>query len=149
MLGDRATMIYSQDDRVFMRSLATRGKADGLSQCTARCLEILKCSGFDFVIVETVGVGQEAMPFRRALVDKSVLVMSPDYGSRLQLQKIAMLDLAEIVVVNKSDLPGAKTAATEIEQRLVQNQGRQSLISTIAKRHGDTGVDRLFQALKR
>jgi len=144
LLGDRATMIYSQDDRVFMRSLATRSQAGGLSPATARCLQILKHAGFDLVIVETVGVGQEAMPFSRSLVDKSVLVMGPDYGSRLQLQKIAMLDVADIVVVNKFDLPGAKTAAAEIEQRLARNQRGQLLISTVAKRHGNAGVDQLF-----
>ena len=64
------------------------------------------------MLVETVGIGQEAMPFARGLVDKTVLVMSPDYGSRLQLQKIVMLDVADLVVVNKSDLPAAKTAGT-------------------------------------
>jgi methylmalonyl-CoA mutase cobalamin-binding domain/chain len=145
LLGDRATMIYSQDNRVFMRSLATRSQAGGLSPATARCLQILKRAGFDLVIVETVGIGQEAMPFGQSLVDRSVLVMSPDYGSRLQLQKIAMLDLADLVVVNKFDLPGAKTAAAEIEQRLARNHRGQLLLSTVAKRHGDPGVDELFR----
>src|SRR5439155_23307204 len=84
LLGDRATMIHSQDDRVFMRSLATRGQAGGLSPATGPCLQLLKRSGFDLVLVETVGIGQEAMPFRSELVDKTILVMSPDYGSRLQ-----------------------------------------------------------------
>jgi len=144
LLGDRATMIYAQDDRVFMRSLATRGQAGGVSRGTASCLEVLKHAGFDLVIVETVGVGQEALPFARGLVDKSVLVMSSDYGSRLQLQKIAMLDVANIVVVNKSDLPGAKTAASEIGQRLARNHRGQQLLTTMAKRHRDAGVDKLF-----
>src|SRR5258706_1786302 len=147
LLGDRATMIYSQDDRVFMRSLATRSQKGGLARATARCLKILKSGAFDLLIVETVGVGQEAMPFVRSLVDKAVLVMGPDYGSRLQLQKIAMLDVADVVVVNKSDLPGAKTAAAEIEERLARNQRGQLLVSTVAKRHGDAGVDQLFGEL--
>ena len=147
LLGDRATMIYSQDDRVFMRSLATRGQAGGLSQATERCLQLLKCCRFDLVLVETVGIGQEAMPFGRELVDRTVLVMSPDYGSRLQLQKIVMLDAADIVVVNKADLPAAKTAAAEIEQRLALNLREQKLVSTAAKRHRDAGVDTLFQWL--
>ncbi len=105
LLGDRATMINSQDDRVFMRSMATRGQAGGLSPATQGCLALLANSGFDYVIIETVGTGQEAMPFQtNGIVDQTVLVMNPDYGSRLQLQKIVMLDLADIVVVNKSDL---------------------------------------------
>jgi methylmalonyl-CoA mutase len=145
LLGDRATMINSQDDRVFMRSMATRGQAGGLCPATHDCLALLAQSNFDYVIIETVGTGQEAMPFRRnGIVDLTVLVMNPDYGSRLQLQKIVMLDLADVVVVNKSDLQRARTAHTEIEQRLEQNRRDQRLIDTVAKRHRDPGVDRLF-----
>jgi methylmalonyl-CoA mutase cobalamin-binding domain/chain len=148
LLGDRATMINSQNDRVFMRSMATRGQAGGLSPATKDCLELLARSGFDYVIIETVGTGQEAMPFKKSgVVDQMVLVMNPDYGSRLQLQKIVMLDLADVVVVNKSDLKRAKTAHTEIEQRLEQNRRQQRLIDTVAKRHRDAGVDRLFDLI--
>ena len=158
LLGDRATMINSQDGRVFMRSMATRGQAGGLSPATHDCLALLAQSNFDYVIIETVGTGQEAMPFQKnGIVDLTVLVMNPDYGSRLQLQKIVMLDLADIVVVNKSDLQRARTAHTEIEQRLEQNRparrslgedGRnQQLIDTVAKRHRDPGVDRLFDLI--
>jgi methylmalonyl-CoA mutase cobalamin-binding domain/chain len=150
LLGDRATMINSQNDRVFMRSMATRGQAGGLSPATKDCLALLAASGFDYVIIETVGTGQEAMPFaRNGIVDQTVLVMNPDYGSRLQLQKIVMLDLADIVVVNKSDLQRAKTAHTEIEQRLEQNRRQQRLVDTVAKRHRDAGVDRLFDLISR
>jgi methylmalonyl-CoA mutase cobalamin-binding domain/chain len=110
LLGDRATMINSQNDRVFMRSMATRGQAGGLSPATHDCLALLARSGFDYVIIE----------------------------------KIVMLDLADIVVVNKSDLQRARTAHTEIEQRLEQNRRAQRLIDTVAKRHRDSGVDKLF-----
>jgi methylmalonyl-CoA mutase cobalamin-binding domain/chain len=148
LLGDRATMINSQDDRVFMRSMATRGQAGGLSPATHDCLALLARSNFDYVIIETVGTGQEAMPFQKnGIVDSTVLVMNPDYGSRLQLQKIVMLDLADIVVVNKSDLQRARTAHTEIEQRLEQNRRDQQLVDTVAKRHRDSGVDQLFKLI--
>jgi methylmalonyl-CoA mutase len=148
LLGDRATMINSQDDRVFMRSMATRGQAGGLSPATHDCLALLARSNFDYVIIETVGTGQEAMPFQKnGIVDSTVLVMNPDYGSRLQLQKIVMLDLADIVVVNKSDLQRARTAHSEIEQRLEQNRRDQQLFDTVAKRHRDSGVDRLFELI--
>jgi len=150
LLGDRATMINSQNDRVFMRSMATRGQAGGLSPATHDCLALLARSNFDYVIIETVGTGQEAMPFRKdGIVDQTVLVMNPDYGSQLQLQKIVMLDLADIVVVNKSDLQRARTAHSEIEQRLEQNRRDQRLIDTVAKRHRDPGVDRLFDLICR
>jgi methylmalonyl-CoA mutase len=145
LLGDRATMINSQNERVFMRSMATRGQAGGLSPATQDCLALIAGSDFDYVIIETVGTGQEAMPFQKSgIVDQMVLVMNPDYGSRLQLQKIVMLDLADIVVVNKSDLQRARTAHTEIEQRLDQNRRAQRLVDTVAKRHRDSGVDKLF-----
>ena len=148
LLGDRATMINSQNDRVFMRSMATRGQAGGLSPATHDCLALLAQSSFDYVIIETVGTGQEAMPFQRnGIVGSTVLVMNPDYGSRLQLQKIVMLDLADIVVVNKSDLQRARTAHTEIQQRLEQNRRSQQLVDTVAKRHRDPGVDRLFELI--
>jgi methylmalonyl-CoA mutase len=150
LLGDRATMINSQDDRVFMRSMATRGQGGGLSPATHDCLALLARANFDYVIIETVGTGQEAMPFQKnGIVDSTVLVMNPDYGSRLQLQKIVMLDLADIVVVNKSDLQRARTAHTEIEQRLEQNRRRQQLVDTVAKRHRDAGVDRLFELISK
>ena len=150
LLGDRATMINSQNDRVFMRSMATRGQAGGLSPATHDCLTLLARSGFDYVIIETVGTGQEAMPFQKnGIVNQTVLVMNPDYGSRLQLQKIVMLDLADTVVVNKSDLQRARTAHTEIEQRLEQNRRNQRLIDTVAKRHRDPGVDELFELISR
>ena len=150
LLGDRATMINSQNDRVFMRSMATRGQAGGLSPATHDCLALLAQSSFDYVIIETVGTGQEAMPFQKnGIVGSTVLVMNPDYGSRLQLQKIVMLDLADIVVVNKSDLQRARTAHTEIQQRLEQNRRTQQLVDTVAKRHRDPGVDRLFELISK
>ena len=150
LLGDRATMIYSQNDRVFMRSLATRGRAGGLSPSTGRCLEILVRSElFEVILVETVGTGQEAVPFgiETLAVDNSVLVMPPDYGSRLQLQKIAMIDAADAIVVNKSDLQGSRTAVAEIEHRICSNQKGQTLLRTQANRHRDAGVDQLFELL--
>ena len=153
LLGDRAVMIHSQHDRVFMRSLATRGQAGGLSAETRRYLENLRAvrfdggRGFDLIILETVGIGQEAVPFDKDLVARTVLVMSPEYGSRLQLQKIAMLDVADVVVVNKSDRPGAKAAVVEIGQRTGSHRGGPRIVSACAKQHRDGGVDELFALL--
>jgi len=153
LLGDRAVMIHSQHDRVFMRSLATRGRAGGLSAKTRRCLETLAAiefergRGFDLIIVETVGIGQEAVPFDRDLVARTALVMSPEYGSCLQLQKIAMLEVADVVVVNKSDRPGARAAMIEIGQRTGSNGQGPRVVSACAKRHRDPGVDELFSLL--
>lgn len=147
LLGDRAAMIYSQDDRVFLRSLATRGRMGGLAPGTEACLKILRGAEppFEALLVETVGIGQEAIPFSESLLDRTVFVMSPGYGSRLQLQKIAMLDTADIVVVNKNDLPGADAARSEIGDRL--GQSGTPIIAATAKRHRNPGVDRLFEEL--
>ena len=153
LLGDRAVMIHSQNDRVFMRSLATRGQAGGLSALTRsylqklREIEFERGRGFDLIVVETVGIGQEAVPFDKDLVAKTVLVMSPEYGSRLQLQKIAMLEVADVVVVNKSDRPGARAAMIEIGQRTGSNGHGPRIVSACAKRHRDVGVDELFSLL--
>jgi methylmalonyl-CoA mutase cobalamin-binding domain/chain len=150
LLGDRATMIYSQDDRVFIRSMATRGQSGGLSLVTEQSLRFLAGTEiFDAVLVETVGTGQEALPFDFAemRLDASFLVMPPDYGGRLQLHKIAMLDAAEVIVVNKSDLRGARTALAEIEARIGPNHRGQRLLRTQATRHDDPGVDQLFEIL--
>jgi methylmalonyl-CoA mutase len=104
---------------------------------------------FDAVLVETVGTGQEALPFDFAEIrlDTTFLVMPPDYGGRLQLQKIAMLDAADVIVVNKSDLRGARTAIAEIEARISPNHRGQRLLRTQANRHDDAGVDQLFEML--
>jgi methylmalonyl-CoA mutase len=150
LLGDRATMIYSQNDRVFIRSMATRGQTGGVSLVTEQSLRFLAGTEiFDAVLVETVGTGQEALPFEFSEVrlDASFLVMPPDYGGRLQLQKIAMLDAADVIVVNKSDLRGARTAVAEIQARIGPNRRAQRLLRTQANRHDDPGVDQLFQAL--
>ena len=150
LLGDRATMIYSQNDRVFIRSMATRGQSGGASLVTEQSLRLLAGTEiFDVVLVETVGTGQEALPFDFAEIrlDTTFLVMPPDYGGRLQLQKIAMLDAADVIVVNKSDLRGARTAIAEIEARISPNHRGQRLLRTQANRHDDAGVDQLFEML--
>ncbi len=147
LLGDRAMMIHSQNDRVFMRSLAARGNASGLSPETRRCISVLQRQDFRQILVETVGTGQEAQPFRVGPFAKKVLVMHPEYGSRLQLQKMVMLDSADIVVLNKSDQPRAKAAAVEIGARLSENGRGQKLVMTEARHHLDPGVDELFRLL--
>jgi methylmalonyl-CoA mutase cobalamin-binding domain/chain len=150
LLGDRATMIYSQNDRVFIRSMATRGQTGGVSLVTEQSLLFLaRTEIFDAIMVETVGIGQEALPFAftEVRLDASFLVMSPDYGGRLQLQKIAMLDAANLIVVNKSDLRGSRTAVAEIEARISANHRGQRLLRTQANRHDDPGVDQLFEVL--
>ena len=148
LLGDRATMINSQNDRVFMRSMATRGQAGGFRP---RPKVFTPCWRFGFRL-RYYRDGRNrpgSVPFRSKLIDQTVLVMNPDYGARLQLQKIVMLDVADIVVVNKTDLERAKAALSEIEQRFTQNQRDQRIVATVAKRHRDHGVDEFYEIITR
>lgn len=149
LLGDRAMMVYAQDDRVFLRSMATRGRHGGLAPASEPVLAWLASAeaAFGLVILETVGIGQEALPFSDGVVDHRILVMNTDYGARLQLQKILMLEAAEIVVANKQDRPGSATALAEIRQHLDAFSPGKPLIPAIASRHGDGGVALLLETL--
>ncbi len=153
ILGDRVSAIYAQDDRVFFRSLATRGNLTGLSASAPAAIDILKKSGeFDLILVESVGVGQESDPFgifgkAKKLTDAVLFVLAPYYGGLIQLQKIALLNGADIVALNKCDHPMAHTARAEIQARLGQNHKGQILYPTTAAKHFDAGVDKLFDAI--
>ncbi|HET7536768.1 MAG TPA: cobalamin-dependent protein [Candidatus Didemnitutus sp.] len=153
ILGDRVSAIYAQDDRVFFRSLATRGNLTGLSAAAPAAIDLVKQSGeFDLILVESVGVGQESDPFGvfgkgPRLVDAVLFVLPPHYGGRIQLQKIALLNGADLVALNKCDHPMAHTAKAEIQARLDQNGKGQPLYATTAAKHFDPGVDALFEAI--
>jgi len=153
ILGDRVSAIYSQDDRVFFRSMATRGSLTGLSAAAPAAIASLRaCGEFDLVFVESVGIGQESDPFGvfgrgPRLADAVLFVLSPHYGGRMQLQKIAMLNGADLVALNKCDDPVARTASAEIAARLASNGKDQPLHATVAARHHDPGVDRLYAAM--
>jgi isobutyryl-CoA mutase len=104
--------------------------------------------------VESVGIGQESDPFGSfgagpKLVDAVLFVMPPHYGGRIQLQKIALLNGADLIALNKCDDPRATTAKTELASRLAANGTNQPVHSTIAAQHNDPGVDALFAALAR
>jgi methylmalonyl-CoA mutase cobalamin-binding domain/chain len=153
LLGDRVSAIHAQDDRVFFRSLATRGSATGISAAVPAVLELLRRSGeFDLILVESVGIGQESDPFgvfgrRPAAVDAVLFVLAPHYGGRIQLQKIPLLEGADWIVLNKADDPRAVTARTELTARLAGSRKSPPLYTTVAARHDDAGVDALFAAL--
>lgn len=153
ILGDRVSAIHAQDDRVFFRSMATRGSLTGLSAAAPAAIDRLRDSGeFDLVFVESVGIGQEGDPFGTfgrgpRSVDAVLFVLAPHYGGRIQLQKIALLDGAELVTLNKADDPRATTARVEIASRLATQASRAPLHVTVAARHGDPGVDALYAQL--
>ncbi len=152
ILGDRVSALYAQDDRVFFRSLATRGSLTGISATAPAAIDLLRRSGeFDLILVESVGIGQESDPFGSfggsRLVDAVLFVLPPHYGGRIQLQKIALLNGADFVALNKCDDVRATTAKTEVAARLAANGKNQPLYSTIAAKHNDPGVDTLYAAI--
>jgi len=152
LLGDRIRMNAVDGDRVFFRSLATRG-AHELPEHLADVLTVLKAAGFDLVIVETPGIGQgdaAIVPF----VDASLYVMTPEFGAASQLEKIDMLDFADVVAINKFERRGAMDALRDVSRQLVRNReafgaspDEMPVFGTSAAHFDDDGVTALYQHL--
>jgi LAO/AO transport system kinase len=114
VLGDRIRMAEHQaNERVFIRSLAARGHAGGLSRATAPVIDVLDAAGFDLILVETVGAGQSDVAIAR-LARTRIVVYPPGLGDEVQALKAGMLEIADILVVNKADLPGADRTARDL-----------------------------------
>ena len=118
ILGDRIRMRERfLDDGIFIRSMASRGHAGGLARATARVVNVLDALGTDIVLVETVGVGQEEVDVIR-VVDTVCLVTVPGLGDDIQAIKAGIIEIADVLVVNKADRPGADDAARDLAQML-------------------------------
>jgi LAO/AO transport system kinase len=118
ILGDRVRMqAHAEDDGVFIRSMATRGHLGGLARTTAEAALILDAAGFDYVVIETVGVGQDEVDIVRT-ADISVVTMVPGTGDEVQALKAGIMEIADIFVVNKADREGADRTAASIEAML-------------------------------
>ncbi len=118
ILGDRIRMRdVSMDPGVFIRSLATRGHLGGLSRATSDVIKVMDAFGFDVVIVETVGAGQSEVDIVR-LAHTTVIVLVPGLGDDIQAIKAGILEIGDVFLVNKADLPGADKALMEIEMML-------------------------------
>jgi methylmalonyl-CoA mutase len=153
LLGDRIRMNSIDTDRVFMRSLATRASNRTTSEAIKGTIEICKTAGFDLVIVETSGIGQSDTEIVN-ISDIPLYVMTSEYGAATQLEKINMLDLAEIVVLNKFEKKGSLDALRDVRKQMKRNRGAWDLdpeempvYPTIAAQFNDEGVNRLFKAL--
>ena len=115
VLGDRIRMQqHTLDTGVFIRSMATRGKVGGLARATADTIKLLAAFGKDWVLVETVGVGQTELDIARQ-ADTTVVVLTPETGDAVQMMKAGLLEVADIFVVNKADRPGADPLITELK----------------------------------
>src|SRR5690606_1261065 len=106
---------HFNDPNVYIRSLSTRGSLSGLSAKTIEMTDLLKASGFDLVIVETVGVGQSEVEIA-GLADFSVVVLVPEAGDEIQNIKSGLMEIADLFVVNKADREGARTFAANLEK---------------------------------
>ena len=114
LLGDRVRMTEHSTDRdVFIRSMAARGQLGGLSAATPGAIRVLDACGFDVVVVETVGVGQNEVDVVR-FADTVLILMAPGMGDRIQANKAGLLEIGDVIAVNKSDRPGASAARREL-----------------------------------
>lgn len=123
LLGDRIRLQrHFTDERVFIRSLATRGHLGGLSRSAADVTRLLDAAGFDVVLVETVGVGQDELEIAR-LAHTTVVVMAPGLGDEIQAIKAGILEVADVFAVNKADRDGADATIRDLEQTIALGQG--------------------------
>ncbi|HYI23551.1 MAG TPA: methylmalonyl Co-A mutase-associated GTPase MeaB [Candidatus Limnocylindrales bacterium] len=118
ILGDRVRMqAYASDRDVFIRSMASRGHAGGLAASTVAAAAVMDASGFPLIFIETVGTGQSEVEVA-AIADTTLVVQAPEMGDEVQAIKAGLLEVADIVVVNKSDRPGADRAAAQLRAML-------------------------------
>jgi len=153
LLGDRIRMNSLDPERVYMRSLATRTSNRATSLSVKGAIEICKTAGFDLIIVETSGIGQSDTEIVN-IADIPMYVMTSEYGAATQLEKINMLDLAELVVLNKFEKKGSLDAFRDVRKQMQRNRGawernpeEMPVYPTIAAQFNDEGVNRLFKAL--
>jgi len=153
LLGDRIRMNSISNDRVYMRSLATRQANLALSPHIQSAVEILKAAAFDLIILETSGIGQSDTEIVEHC-DVSLYVMTPEFGAPTQLEKIDMLDFADAVALNKFDKRGAQDALRDVRKQYLRNhqlwdkaQEDFPIVGTIASQFNDPGVNNLYAIL--
>ncbi|MCO6483504.1 MAG: methylmalonyl-CoA mutase family protein [Flavobacteriales bacterium] len=153
LLGDRIRMNSIRGPRVYMRSMATRGSNLSLSAQVDKALQVLKAAGFDLIVLETSGIGQgdtEIMDHS----DVALYVMTPEFGAASQLEKIDMLDYADVVAINKFDKRGAQDALRDVRKQFKRNHldfaakdEDLPVVGTIASQFNDPGTNKLYALL--
>jgi methylmalonyl-CoA mutase len=153
LLGDRIRMNAIYQPQIFLRSLATRQARSELSNAIEGAIEVLQHAGFDLILVETSGIGQgnaDIVP----ISDISIYVMTAEYGSPSQLEKIEMLDYADLIAINKADHKGAEDALRDVKKQVQRNREQfdvpveqMPVYGTMASHFRDHGINRFYMAL--
>jgi len=153
LLGDRIRMNAINSPRVYMRSLATRQSNLALSKYVAEAIEVLKAAEYDLIILETSGIGQSDTEILDHS-DVSLYVMTPEFGAATQLEKIDMLDFADLVAINKFDKRGSLDALRDVKKQYVRNHhlwdtpsDQLPVYGTIASQFNDPGMNKLYRAI--
>ena len=151
LLGDRIRMNAINNDRVYMRSLATRQSNLALSKHVQEALDIVKAAGYDMIILETSGIGQSDTEITEHS-NMSLYVMTPEYGAATQLEKIDMLDFADVIALNKFDKRGALDALRDVKKQYKRNHqlwdaddDSLPVYGTIASQFNDPGMNKLYK----
>jgi LAO/AO transport system kinase len=149
ILGDRVRMpSHSLDDKVFIRSMATRGHLGGLSVAVPDAVRVLAAVGMPVVLVETVGVGQQEVEVAAA-PDTTIVVVNPGWGDAIQANKAGLLEIADLFVINKADRPGARETRRDLELMLELTElgdWRPPIVETVAS--AGEGVDELWETIE-
>ncbi len=155
LLGDRVRMNSVHDPRVFMRSFATRKSGVELPDTLRRTLDVVQGEGFDLVLLETSGIGQGSSQVTQ-FADLSIYIMTGDYGASTQLEKIDMIDFADLIVLNKFDKRGSDDALREVRKQYRRSRklfdpatvdGALPVFGTVASHFNDPGVEAFYQRL--
>src|SRR5690554_2280044 len=153
LLGDRIRMNAINNPRVYMRSLATRQSNLALSKYVAEAIQVLKAAKYDLIVLETSGIGQSDTEIMDHS-DVSLYVMTPEFGAATQLEKIDMLDFADLVAINKFDKRGALDALRDVKKQYTRNhllwdtpQEELPVFGTIASQFNDPGMNKLYIAI--
>jgi LAO/AO transport system kinase len=137
------------DTGVFIRSMATRGSLGGLSKRTIDAADILDAAGYDYILFETVGVGQSELDIART-ADTTMVVLVPESGDSIQAMKAGLMEIGDLFVMNKSDRPGADNAIISLQTSLMmRNHDETSWLPSIVKSvaTSNTGIDSIIQAI--
>jgi len=150
LLGDRVRMNdHFTDPGIYIRSMATRGSLGGLSRATKDTIRICDAYGFDVILVETVGVGQSELDIMK-VVDTTSVVLTPNSGDVLQIFKAGIMEIADLFIINKADLPGVRKLKTQLEEFMMISGARgwqPPIVETVSTE--DKGIESLWGELNR